>query len=43
MPFSEISLTLDNKNLKGISIDKAIKNLTAKSPKAREIQEIPVA
>ena len=43
MPFSEISLTLDNKNLKGINIDKAIKNLTAKSPKAREIQEIPVA
>ena len=29
---------LDDKSLKGINIDKAIKNLTAKSPKAKEIQ-----
>ena len=33
----------DNKSLKGISINKAIKNFTAKSPKAREIQGISVA
>ena len=40
--FSEISFILDNKSLKGININKAIKNLTAKSPKAKEIQGIPV-
>ena len=34
---------LDNKSLKGINIDKAIKNLTAKSPKAKEIQGMSVA
>jgi hypothetical protein len=32
-----------NKNLKGISINKAINNFTAKSPKANGSQEIPVA
>ena len=33
---------LDNKSLKGININKAIKSLITKSPKAKEIQEIPV-
>ena len=32
-----------NKNLKGISINKAINNFTAKSPKANGSQEMPVA
>ena len=34
---------LDNKSLKGINIENAINILTAKSPKANEIQGIPVA
>ena len=34
---------LDNKSLKGINIDKAMNNLTVKSPKAKEIQGMPVA
>ena len=33
----------DSKILKGINIDKAIKNLTTKSPKAKEIQGMSVA
>ena len=37
-----MSLILDNKSLNGINIDKAINNLTNKSPKARDTQGIPV-
>ena len=37
-----MSEIFDNKSLKGINIKKVINNLTAKSPKAREIQEILV-
>ena len=36
------TVIFDNKSLKGININKVINNLTAKSPKAREIQEISV-
>jgi len=37
-----MSLILNINNLNGISIKRAIKNFTNKSPKASVIQEIPV-
>ena len=42
MSFSEKSVIFDNKSLKGININKATKILTAKSPKDKVIQGIPV-